>query len=245
MSKRLLKALDYPQADEINTEDEKSFKNVVVWLEMNRIRHAPPNIVNFLKNTNSRDWGRVYNEYKDSMGCPVLESKTEELQWLLGYAVQLETRQNKNLYLKHAVENLQSSNVPCVVAENSLDKLDFSSNEFAEGVNGLAKILNIIPHTNPFVTLRAVRKVITKRMAPDCVANPQKYILTGTPFPIEDADLGFDLGDKVLNQAAKILRMLYIQDLRELQTRANELIVAVQGITANPKTDTKLGKVGF
>lgn len=41
-----------------------------------------------------------------------------------------------------------------------------------------------------------------------------------------------------------MLRILYIQDLRDLQTRANELIVAVQNVTANPKTDTKLGKVG-
>lgn len=57
-------------------------------------------------------------------------------------------------------------------------------------------------------------------------------------------DLGFDLNDSVLNQAAKILRLLYIHDLRNLQTKANELIVAVQTVTANPKTDTKLGKVG-
>jgi RLL motif-containing protein 1 len=69
-------------------------------------------------------------------------------------------------------------------------------------------------------------------------------MLKGTPFPFQDADLGFDLNDPVLNQAAKVLRILYIQDLRDLQTRANELIVAVQNVTANPKTDTKLGKVG-
>ena len=37
---------------------------------------------------------------------------------------------------------------------------------------------------------------------------------------------------------------MYIHDLRELQTKINECIVAVQTITANPKTDTKLGKVG-
>lgn len=66
----------------------------------------------------------------------------------------------------------------------------------------------------------------------------------GTPFPVQDADLGFDLNDPILNQAAKFLRLLYIHDLRDLQTKANELIVAVQNVTANPKTDTKLGKVG-
>lgn len=53
------------------------------------------------------------------------------------------------------------------------------------------------------------------------------------------------MGDPVLNEAVKIMRLLYIQNLRDLQTRINELIVAVQTVTANPKTDTKLGKVGI
>ena len=66
----------------------------------------------------------------------------------------------------------------------------------------------------------------------------------GEPFPFKDADLGFDTGDKDLNEAAKILRLLHIQDLRTLQTRINETIVSIQAITANPKTDTRLGKVG-
>ena len=52
-------------------------------------------------------------------------------------------------------------------------------------------------------------------------------------------------GDVKLNQACKILRLLHIGDLRELQTLINELVVQVQGITANPKTNSKLGKVGY
>lgn len=55
---------------------------------------------------------------------------------------------------------------------------------------------------------------------------------------------GLDFNDPVLNQATKMLRLLHIQNLRQLQTQINELIVAVQSVTANPKTDTKLGKVG-
>ena len=66
----------------------------------------------------------------------------------------------------------------------------------------------------------------------------------GTPFPIQEADLGFDTGDYVLNTACKVLRLLYIHDLRALQTSVNECIVSVQAITADPKTDTRLGKVG-
>ena len=59
-----------------------------------------------------------------------------------------------------------------------------------------------------------------------------------------ETNVGYNMGDAALNNAAKVLSILYIQDLRELQTKINEAIVAVQNITANPKTDTKLGKVG-
>lgn len=49
-----------------------------------------------------------------------------------------------------------------------------------------------------------------------------------------------------VEQAARILRLLQIQSLREIQTIINETIVESQDlITLEPKTDTRLGKVGF
>lgn len=50
--------------------------------------------------------------------------------------------------------------------------------------------------------------------------------------------------DIINDETAKILRLLHIKELRSLQTEINEAIVKIQGLTANPKTDTKLGKVG-
>jgi len=43
---------------------------------------------------------------------------------------------------------------------------------------------------------------------------------------------------------ARALRFLHINELRQLQTQINDAIVSVQAITANPKTDQKLGKIG-
>lgn len=42
--------------------------------------------------------------------------------------------------------------------------------------------------------------------------------------------------DKSVDKAATVLRLLYIQNLRELQTLVNEVLVVVQEFTANPQT---------
>lgn len=94
------------------------------------------------------------------------------------------------------------------------------------------------------VTLEACSKLVCKRLNARAIQYPNSSIITGKPYPFLETDVGFNMGDKALTVAAKVLNLLYIQDLRDLQTKINEAIVGVQNITANPKTDTKLGKVG-
>lgn len=118
------------------------------------------------------------------------------------------------------------------------------SNEFKTGTYALAKLLRIPRHPNHLVTLKACSKLVQKRLNPECLRNPNSKIVRGKPFPIMDINAGFQLNKPALENAAKILALLYIQDIRNLQTKINEAIVRVQSITANPKTDTKLGKVG-
>jgi hypothetical protein len=124
MVKRLLSALEYPQCDSVNINDVTTFRKIVVWLEQNKIQKASPNVQNGLKNIASGDWPNNFVKYKEELGCPNLQTPQEQLQWLLGFAVQVETHNKSDLYVKHAVENLQSTNVPSVVAENPLDKLN-------------------------------------------------------------------------------------------------------------------------
>jgi len=54
-----------------------------------------------------------------------------------------------------------------------------------------------------------------------------------------------DSKDPAILQAMKVLRLAELHKLRDLQTCINECIVAMQQVTSDPKTDTKLGKVGY
>lgn len=108
----------------------------------------------------------------------------------------------------------------------------------------MRKLLCVPRHADYLITLEACGKIVCKRLNTEALLNPNLVVVKGKEFPILEAELGFNMGDPVLNNAAKILRLLYIHDLRDLQTHINEAIVSVQNITANPKTDTKLGQVG-
>ena len=50
--------------------------------------------------------------------------------------------------------------------------------------------------------------------------------------------------DAKLEDAARVLRMLHVRQLRQLQDSVNRVIESLQEFTANPKTDAKLGRVG-
>lgn len=235
--------MDYPDPDRFNVNDTSEYKNLVLWLEDQKIRHYKIEDRKALRDINSSDWPKTFKQYRDDLACPVLSEKPgEQLEWLLAFAVRLEYSDSVEKYKNCVKKN--ELNTPKVVSANPLDNLDFEGEDFKRGVNTLAQLLHVTQHPDHLITLKAVSKVVCQRLSSEAIENPSNFIVKGKPFPFQEADLGFDTGDYVLNQAAKILRLLYIHNLRDLQTRINECIVAVQSVTANPKTDTKLGKVG-
>lgn len=61
---------------------------------------------------------------------------------------------------------------------------------------------------------------------------------------LADLPLGFSSGDVEVDQIATVLRILCLRRLRHVQDQVNCMLTDMQGITADPRTDSKLGKVG-
>ncbi|XP_078675740.1 RNA transcription, translation and transport factor protein-like isoform X2 [Branchiostoma floridae x Branchiostoma belcheri] len=215
MFRRKLAALEYHQPNSFNIADEAQFRNMIVWLEDQKVRHYKIEDRANLRNIQSADWPTAFKQYLEELACPVNHGdKSAVMDWLLGYAVRLEYGDNA------------------------------SSADFRAGVASLAQLLQIPQHEDQLMLLKAIRKLIQEKLSKEAIAESQNKKTEGVPILLQDLDAGFDTGDPAVNEAAKILRLLHIHELRDLQTKINEAIVSVQAITANPKTDQALGKVG-
>lgn len=123
---------------------------------------------------------------------------------------------------------------------NPLDSLDFESDEFRKCVNQLANHLKIPVHLDNLTTLKAILIYIHNKLNSQADETESKSSI----FKLDDIPLGFDVDNKDLKDGLKLLRLLYINKLRDLQTNINQIIAQTQSITANPITDSTLGKVG-
>ncbi|XP_053330891.1 RNA transcription, translation and transport factor protein [Spea bombifrons] len=239
MFRRKLQALDYHNPSGFNCKDETEFRNFIVWLEDQKIRHYKIEDRGNLRNIHSSEWPAQYEQYLKDVSCPFkAEERQESIDWLLGLAVRLEYGDNAAKY-----QNAKPLNTDISKASEPLINLDVTNPDFKAGVMALANILQIQRHDDYLVMLRAIRILVQERLSSEAIARSNSS-KEGLPVALDKHILGFDTGDAVLNDAARILRLLHIEELRALQTKINEAIVAVQAIIADPKTDHRLGKVG-
>nr|XP_022329450.1 UPF0568 protein C14orf166-like [Crassostrea virginica] len=249
MFRRKLTALGYQEPNSLKVEDEKEFRNFILWLEDQKIRHYKIEDRAELRNIKSSDWIKAYERYLQDLGCPYQQSERINVaEWILAYAIRLEygdnVEQYKSVDPSTIAMSAEADRGPSTNSTNPLDTLDFNDADFKAGITSLSMILQIPPHNDHLEQLKAICMVVRDRLSQEGL----KRFSTesqGEQLPLDQTDLGFDTGDYIINEAAKILRLIHIKNLRDLQTQINSAIVGVQALIANPKTDSRLGKVGF
>ncbi|XP_046848254.1 RNA transcription, translation and transport factor protein-like [Xenia sp. Carnegie-2017] len=249
MFSRKLKALGYHSHDCFDVNEQKQFSAVIVWLEDIKIRLYKIEERTLLRATDHKDWPLAFKQYIADLECPVnSERKEQVLDWLLGHAIRLEyadkASQINEMWMDQKARKQHQKN-NSVETEDSIWNIQVDDPNLKAGILSLASMLKIPEHDDLLLKLQAIRAIIENKMTPESQANAtsQKKSDLNAKF-LQNMSLGFDTGDSAVNEAAKILRLLHVSELRELQTSITQAIVAVQSHTANPKTDTKLGKVG-
>ncbi|XP_066550836.1 RNA transcription, translation and transport factor protein isoform X2 [Amia ocellicauda] len=241
MFRRKLTALDYHNPASFDCKDETEFRNFIVWLEDQKIRHYKIEDRGDLRNIHSSDWPKHFEKYIQDVNCPFsAQERQESVDWLLGLAVRFEYGDNADKYKNCKPEAAANDSGK---QSDPLINLDINNPDFKAGVMALANLLQIHRHDDYLVMLKAIRILVQERLTQEAIAKASQS-KEGLPVALDKHILGFDTGDATLNEAAQILRLLHIEELRDLQTRINEAIVAVQAIIADPKTDHRLGKVG-
>lgn len=246
---RKLIALQYPQAGKFDANDNQSFKHIILWIEDQKIRHYKIDGRSGLRNLQEPGWTKNFDTYLKEVMCPFpSKDKMSVLDWLLGLAVRLEFGDNVEQYAKVTGQAVQAKRkqASAPIPEMAIQNISANDPSFKKGVESIAKSLQIPLHEDYLITLKAIKILVEERLTPDAIEKakhkkPQKGV---SRIPVADNELGFDTKDPIVNEAAKALRLLHINELRELQNKINEAIVSVQTITANPKTDQRLGKVG-
>ncbi|KAJ6635141.1 RNA transcription, translation and transport factor protein [Pseudolycoriella hygida] len=249
MFRNKLTALEHPTPDApIDCSNRVQFANTVLWLEDQKIRHYKIEDREPLRAIGTpnweKNWEAAYEQYKNDVGMMKVNGPVEELSWLLSYAVRLEYLDNVETFKSFTadrVNELNKPSKPTISSSNPFDNLNLVGGNFAACVEKLAKRLNHSTHVDPAITLEASARLIYEKLRPEALNQPKPE---GKAFPIKESEQ-FMFADKNSDEAAKILRLLQIQSVRNVQTSVNENIVAIQEITADPKTDSKLGKVGF
>lgn len=248
MFRRKLIALNHHQPDSFNADDVNEFRNLIIWLEDQKVRHYKIEDRAGLRNIASDAWVKAFESYLTELGCPYpVSEKNSILDWLLGYAVRLEYGDEVDKFRNikpQCFDKTDSSQKPQGQSSNPIDNLNFDDPDFKAGVASLALLLQVPPYHDHLEQLKAICLIVKEKLSKEAVERASKSHGKIETLPIDKTELGFDTGDYIINEAAKILRLLHIKDLRELQSQINQAIVAVQAITANPKTDSRLGKIG-
>ncbi|CAH8485983.1 unnamed protein product [Schistosoma turkestanicum] len=234
-----LHSVNYPVYDVFDVSDLTNVRNVVVWLEDRLIRALPAEAR--LRDGQSVEWTSYLNKYLQTVKCPYDESNSwAMLDWLLSKALLLEYNSSKNT---------QHNNVPdnSTPSTNAFNNVDVNSDEFKESVLKMAKLLQIPAHPDIRILFKAICLVIEQKLEVNTLNNAIRDYGTSKidMLKLDDICLGFSVDDPVVKAAAIALRLLNIDRLRKLQNQANAGIVHVQKLTADPKTDERLGKVGF
>lgn len=240
---QMLHALGLPQAELFNPDDINQVKSLLTWLENTKIRQYPAESRSNLEAAELATFDAALVHYASDLDCPLSlcnNDRRQIIKWILRHAISLEYQDHAddfNTIVQHVVDGSVPAEASPLLSPPAFP--DALAEDIAPKIFEALHALHI-PASECSVPelLNKLESALQTQILP-ALLRQSSGDAELAPFP-----LGFSTGDEIVDKAATILRMLYIKDLRELQTFVDRGIVEVQEMTAQARTDASLGKVG-
>lgn len=98
MLRNKLICLGHPNPENVNINDQKSFRNLILWLEDQHIRSYKIEDREALRKITSAEWPKAFEKYLEDLGIPKeIKSEVDQLKWIVAYAIKLEYTDNGEL----------------------------------------------------------------------------------------------------------------------------------------------------
>jgi hypothetical protein len=191
------------QIDTINMAEINSFKNVVKWLEIRKIRFYAPEDRVKLDDLQDSGWTSTFASYVSDLGgasnvcVKTTEDRIRVLDWLLSYAIGMEYSDRVDELQKvqpmHQIENqkkaqqdtekLKTAARTKIEEDDVKIELDVDSPEFVENLNKLAHCLGVPKDDSKEAMLRACAAILEQKFSARAIELHEKEKV----FPIFSA----------------------------------------------------------
>lgn len=233
---RKLEALGYPELAAASLSGQ-AYCKIILWLEEEKIRYYEK-----FDRKALRDFGKAWYSHVQDY-CKELNVPAEGLN-------------EKNMAMKlNVLNNLTNLAIHDIYRDKvEAGELTLSAPAKAAGGDSEEKqrLTNLVPALNRLLecfglpqlsqeatdtdTVAALRCIHTRICAPEQGG--------GAALDLDNLPVGLQIDDPDVRRAAAVLRLLHGIELQQLQVNINQVINELQQLTANPKTDARLGRVG-
>jgi len=232
---RKLEALSYPELDSASLNGQDYCK-IILWLEEEKIRLYEKIDRKALRDFN-KNWYTHVQDYAKELGVPA-----EDLS---------ERNVNAKLSVLNGLTNIAVHDIYRDCAEANELVVVPSAKAADEGEK--QRLTALIPAINRLLDFYSLPTLPEAAVDADTVAAlrcvharvcPPSADITGTPLDLDRLPTGLSIDDPEVKRAAAVLRLLHGLELQQLQVNINHVINELQSLTADPKTDARLGRVG-
>mmetsp|Transcript_43833 Transcript_43833/g.80048 ORF Transcript_43833/g.80048 Transcript_43833/m.80048 type:complete len:272 (+) Transcript_43833:67-882(+) len=231
---RKLETLGYPELQTVALSGQDYCK-VVLWLEEEKIRYYEKHDRRVLRDFN-KAWYSHVEDYCKELGIFAEDFSDKNTALKLQVLNSLTNLAVHDIYRDKVEANELTIVAPAATAgseeKRKLEELVPPLNALLQAF-GLPKLPENVGDSDTLAAL----KCIHTRVCPPASFN-------GPALDLDKLPVGLDISDPVVRRAAAVLRVLHGIELQQLQVNINHVINELQQLTADPKTDARLGRVG-